>query len=236
MHPFAKRSFEFFKSSYVIKKKNPKILDLGSMDINGTIKNQIDFESKYIGVDLEPGKNVDVVLENPYKLPFEDNNFDFVISISTFEHIEFFWESFIEILRVLKSDGLFFLNAPASGHFHRHRTDNWRFYPDAGSSLVNWGKKKGFNPELLESFIHNYSGREGTNDFVAVFIKDEKYKNKYNDRILNSFKDFRNGKIDNNKNILNFKKLMQDQDNWGWKLYYKLNKFFDKVNKKILRR
>ena len=89
---------------------------------------------------------------------------------------------------------------------------------------------------MLESFIHNYSGREGTNDFVAVFIKDEKYKNNYNDRILNSFKDFRNGKIDNNKNILNFKKLMQDQDNWGWKLYYKLNKFFDKINKKILRK
>ena len=131
---------------------------------------------------------------------------------------------------------MFFLNAPASGHFHRQRTDNWRFYPDAGSSLVNWGKKKGFNPELLESFIHNYSGREGTNDFVAVFIKDEKYKNKYNVRILNSFKNFRNGKIDSSKNILNFKKLMQDQDNWGWRLYFKLNKFFDKINKKILRR
>ena len=82
---------------------------------------------------------------------------------------------------------------------------------------------------MFFSFICN-------NNFVAVFIKDEKYKTTYDDRILNSFKDFRNGIIDNNKNILNFKKLMQDQDNWGWKLYYKLNKFLDKINKKILRK
>ena len=113
MHPFAKRSFEFFKSSYVIKKKNPKILDLGSMDINGTIKNQIDFESSYIGADLEPGKNVDVVLENPYKLPFEDNSFDFVIAFASIYMLNFsgVLSALREIQRVCKGTSYVTLGA-----------------------------------------------------------------------------------------------------------------------------
>ena len=42
-----------------------------------------------------------------------NNSIDIVVSISTFEHTEFFWETFLEILRVLKPNGLFFLNAPS---------------------------------------------------------------------------------------------------------------------------
>ena len=95
--------------------------------------------------------------------------------------------------------------------------------------MINWGKKKGYNPELLESFIHDYSGREGTNDFVGIFIKDEKFSNSYVDRILHNFKEFRNGKINTEEKILNQKKFMQDQDNWGWKLFYKLNKLLAKI-------
>ena len=36
-------------------------------------------------------ENVDLVLKDPYKLPFDDNSIDVIISISTFEHTEFFW-------------------------------------------------------------------------------------------------------------------------------------------------
>ena len=30
--------------------------------------------------------------------------------------------------------------------------------------------------------------------------------------------------------LLNFKLFMQDQDNYGWKLYFKINKFLKKLN------
>jgi|TARA_B100001540_G_scaffold233642_1_gene207858 SAM-dependent methyltransferase len=229
MHPFAKKSFEFFKKNYIKNFSNPRIVDLGSMNVNGTIKDQIDFNSDYTGVDLSEGENVDVVLKDPYKLPFENNSIDIVVSISTFEHMEFFWDAFLEILRILKPNGLFLLNVPSNGPFHRHDTDNWRFYPDAGSTLTNWGKKNGFDPVLLESFTHNYSGREGTSDFVAVFLKDKKFEENYKNRILDSFKDFRNGKTNKTDQIINFKRFTQDQDNWGWKLFYKFNKILEKV-------
>jgi SAM-dependent methyltransferase len=228
MHTFAKKSFEFFKKTYLSKFNNPKIVDVGSLDINGSIRDQVNFKSEYIGVDLTEGKNVDKVLENPYKLPFDDNSIDIIVSISVFEHVEFFWETFLEMLRVLKPNGLLFINAPANGHYHRHDSDNWRFYPDAGESLSKWGKQKGYNCVLLESFIHDYTGRERNNDFVAVFLKDKKNQDIYKDRIIDNYKNFRNGKTNRNDEIINLKLYMQDQDNYGWKLFYKINKFLTK--------
>ena len=110
MHTFAKKSFEYFKKTYLSKFDNPKIVDVGSLDINGSIRDQVNFKSDYIGVDLAEGKNVDKVLENPYRLPFDDNSTDIIVSISVFEHVEFFWETFLEMLRILKPNGLLFLS------------------------------------------------------------------------------------------------------------------------------
>jgi SAM-dependent methyltransferase len=71
-----------------------------------------------------------------YKLPFADGSVDVVLSSSCFEHSEFFWLLFLEILRVLRPEGLFYLNAPSNGPFHRYPVDCWRFYPDSGNALV----------------------------------------------------------------------------------------------------
>ena len=79
--------------------------------LNAGKKNMVQNDFKYTGVDIIKGENVDIVLNDPYKFPFEDGTIDAIISISTFEHTEFFWLTYLEILRVLKSDGLFFLNA-----------------------------------------------------------------------------------------------------------------------------
>jgi SAM-dependent methyltransferase len=232
MHQSALKSFVYFKKKYLLKMKKPKIVDLGSLDINGSIKNEINFDCEYIGIDLAPGNNVQIVLKDPYNFPFEDNSVDAITSISTFEHVDFFWESFLEILRVLKPGGLFFLNAPYNGHFHRHDRDNWRFYPDAGNTLSKWGQIKGYkNVLLLESFVSDYSGKEGQNDFVGVFIKDKNHKNNFKDRIIDDFKDFRNGFVDRQESVINHKRMSQDQDNWGWKLFYKLNKLIYKIKK-----
>ena len=149
MHLSAIQSFKDFKKAYLNKINHEiKILEIGSQSINESIKKYLNENFKYIGADIESGHNVDIVLKDPYKLPFEDNSIDVVISISTFEHTEFFWLSYLEILRVLKPSGLFFLNAPSNSKFHRHSTDNWRFYPDSSLALRNWGLKNGYNPEV----------------------------------------------------------------------------------------
>ena len=144
MHDSALESFTNFKNTYLDPRKDKSIsvVEIGSLAVNSSIKNIVQNDFKYTGVDIIKGENVDIVLNDPYKFPFEDGTIDAIISISTFEHTEFFWLTYLEILRVLKSDGLFFLNAPSNSKFHRHSTDNWRFYPDSSISLEKWGKKK----------------------------------------------------------------------------------------------
>jgi len=109
---------------------------------------------KYIGVDIEEGSNVDLIIKND-KVPLDDSSVDVVVSSSCLEHSEFFWESFLEMARIVKPGGFIHLSVPSSGAVHRHPTDNWRFYPDSGKALANYAKKNGYNIELLETFIEN---------------------------------------------------------------------------------
>lgn len=231
MHDSALESFTNFKNTYLDPRKDKSIsvVEIGSLAVNSSIKNIVQNDFKYTGVDIIKGENVDIVLNDPYKFPFEDGTIDAIISISTFEHTEFFWLTYLEILRVLKSDGLFFLNAPSNSKFHRHSTDNWRFYPDSSISLEKWGKKNNYNPKVLEHYTNYCKGRDIWNDYVSVTIKDQKFSKNYPNRIIDKKKDFTNGRKDNSEKILNYQELPQDQNNWGWKIYYKLRKFLNKV-------
>lgn len=149
-----------------------KVLDLGSQDINGSIRQVCPKQFSYVGIDFVDGKGVDIVLEDAYSLPFPDGSVDIVVSSSCFEHSEFFWLTFLEIQRVLKPNGLFYLNAPSAGHYHRHPVDCWRFFPDSGQALANWSRRNGYRTLLLESFIQD----EGEwRDYVAVYLKDSTF-------------------------------------------------------------
>ena len=81
-----------------------------------------------------------IVLDDPYKVPLEDNYADVVVSGQMFEHCEFFWLSFLEMVRVVRPGGYIFLIAPMHGKVHRYPVDCWRFYPDAYAALAKWGK------------------------------------------------------------------------------------------------
>jgi len=210
MHPTAMKNCESFFASYsrFFEGKNISVVDIGSQDVNGSLKQVCPDDFSYTGVDFEKAKGVDIVLEDPYVLPFEDESVDIVLSSSCFEHSEMFWLSFLEILRILKPSGLFYLNAPSDGEVHRYPVDCWRFYPDSGQALVTWGKRNGFNPKLLENYTQ-IGGR--WNDYVAIFLKDSSNESKFNERILNHKKDFENGSISHSKKILNPSKLTQNQ-------------------------
>ena len=233
MHDSALESFIEFKKIYLDNKQSKKIAitEIGSQAINSSVKNSLNEKYDYTGVDITAGKNVDIVLKDPYKLPFSDESIDAVISISTFEHTEFFWLTYLEILRILKPDGLFFLNVPSNSKFHRHSSDNWRFYPDSSIALEKWGIKNNYNPKVLEHYTNLENGRDIWNDYVSITIKDKKFIDKYEKRILDFKKNFTNGRKNNFQGIINFQEMPQDQNNWGWKAYYKFRKFLHKIKK-----
>lgn len=197
MHPSAmmncKSFFDAYAESYSSNER-VRVVDIGSQDVNGSLRSVTPAEYEYIGVDFVEGKGVDVILDDPYRLPFADGSVDIILSSSCFEHSEMFWIVFLEIIRVLKPKGLFYLNVPSNGLFHRYPVDCWRFYPDSGRALVSWAKRNSYNTALLESYIS--SQVVGIwNDFVAVFLKDERFVSDFPKRILDVKDDVANGLV-----------------------------------------
>lgn len=197
MHPTAMLNCRNFFECYgpEFDRGGPvKVIEIGAQDINGSLRQTCPNTFEYIGVDFVAGPGVDVVLSDPYSLPFLDAEADIVLSSSCFEHSEMFWLVFLEVLRVLKPRGLFYLNVPSNGVFHRHPVDCWRFYPDSGNALATWAGRNGIPTMLLESFVcSQLDNGAWWNDFVAVFVKDEAHAHRYPARMLEHKADFANG-------------------------------------------
>lgn len=142
------------------------IIDIGSCDVNGSYRPIFERPGwNYIGVDLAQGKNVDVVLDSPYQLPFRSDYADCIVTGQTFEHIEFFWLTWNEMVRVLKPGGFIFLIAPSCGIEHRYPVDCWRFYPDGFQALAKYS-----DMEMLEVHTDRDLGTDW-GDTVGVFRK-----------------------------------------------------------------
>jgi len=167
MHESAKINALKFVTKY-INKKEPYILDVGSYNINGTLKEVCPVNSIYTGIDVELGDNVDCVIKD-YNFPLEDNTFDVVMSSSTFEHCDFFWLVFLEMVRCVKPNGYIYINVPSSGYAHTFPIDAWRFYPDAGAVLSKWANFNNYNTVLAESYIDESS--EYWKDNVIIIQK-----------------------------------------------------------------
>lgn len=146
MHDTSYKHMKEMAQKYLGDMEPGIVVDIGSMDVNGSYRDI--FENLgwiYQGVDLSPGKNVDIVLEDVYTISLEEGYADLVISGQAFEHIEFFWKTWLEIVRILKPGGMIFLITPSRGPEHRYPVDCWRFYPDSYHALAKYGEI-----ELLE--------------------------------------------------------------------------------------
>lgn len=203
MHVTAEQNARRFFDTYV-NNKTGDFLEIGSYLSSFNIRSLAPKGSNYVGVDLGSGPGVDVVLTDPYKLPFEDDSFDFVISSSCFEHSEFFWLTYMEVMRVLKPSGLFYLNAPSNGDFHRFPVDCWRFFPDSGNALSNWSRRNGMNTAVVEQYTSN-NGNDIWSDYISIFIKDIDTIGLYPNRITTNFNDYTNGSIFPHEILLNKK-------------------------------
>ncbi|NCU38323.1 methyltransferase domain-containing protein [Candidatus Saccharibacteria bacterium] len=176
MHPSALKYAKCFFEVYCANSDGWTVLDIGSQNVNGSLKDVCPESMKYVGVDFASGNGVDVVLDDPYKLPFEKESADIIVCSSCFEHSQFFWLLFLEMVRCLKAGGFLYLNVPSNGSLHRYPVDCWRFYPDSGKALADWAAREGTPISLVESFVGarsegNIEDGGGWNDYVAVFCK-----------------------------------------------------------------
>ena len=144
MHQSSMEKMTAFRDRYLSAKiyESLHILDLGSQDVNGSYRSLFsELLWDYTGLDMAPGDNVDIVLNDPYHWKeFKSNSVDVLISGQAFEHIQYIWISILEVARVLKPGGFGCIVVPSSGVEHRYPFDCWRIYPDGLIALANWAE------------------------------------------------------------------------------------------------
>lgn len=210
MHDTALENSKYFFDTYTAGRSGLRIIEIGSQDVSGSVRVNAPPNCEYIGLDFAAGPGVDRIVDDPYSLPIEDDFADIVVSSSCFEHSEFFWLLFNEAQRILKPNGLCYINAPSNGAFHRYPVDCWRFYPDSGVALQKWARRCGYRTTLLESFI-SLRKNDQWNDFVAVFVKNEIYAENYPNRIHLRREDFMNARNFGSNSFKNPSNLTEDQ-------------------------
>lgn len=179
---------------YMEKGRRYRVLDFGS----GTSPRQTlthrsllgEYDCEYTGVDIRPGKNIDVVMKKPYRIPLRSRSVDVVLSGQVFEHVPFFWASMLEIARVMRPLAYFFLTAPSRGHIHS-TYDCWRIYPDGLRAMAAWSRltlREGYTdfpprirpgPDGRARRKHDFAEIDSENyywgDTVGVFQKPAQY-------------------------------------------------------------
>jgi SAM-dependent methyltransferase len=144
MHQSSYEKMRAFRARYLAAKAAEPlvILDVGAMDVNGSYRPLFDEPAwHYRGADLEAGRNVDLVLKDPYYFDgMRTNSLDVLVSGQALEHMPHFWLFFLEVFRCLKPGGLCCVIAPSGGYEHRYPVDCWRFYPDGMRTAAEYAR------------------------------------------------------------------------------------------------
>jgi SAM-dependent methyltransferase len=113
----------------------PRVLELGA---RGTrIDPRLQGVGEYVGFDIHPGPNVDVVGDVHTLTQSLEGPFDAIYAISTFEHLAMPWKALLEINAVLRDGGLLFLATHEAWPQHELPWDFWRYSPAAFQALLN---------------------------------------------------------------------------------------------------
>ncbi|HSZ56524.1 MAG TPA: methyltransferase domain-containing protein [Tepidisphaeraceae bacterium] len=115
-----------------------RVLEVGSCDINGTVRPVFSDASEYIGVDASEGAGVDRVLDaHDILATFGPESFHTVICCEMLEHDSQPWVSVPQLHAVLKPGGHLLVTTPTFGFpLHRHPRDYWRFGEDAYREFI----------------------------------------------------------------------------------------------------
>lgn len=135
-------------------KEGMRILEIGSREVTGLSNARKEFsKAEYIGFDLYPGNNVDVV-GDAHKLSSyfnKEEKFNIIYSSACFEHFAMPWLVAIEIAKLLKIGGIVFVETHFSFSSHERP---WHFYQFSDMALKTlFSNALGF--ECIEAGMSN---------------------------------------------------------------------------------
>ena len=126
-----KEQVDFFTS--VFKKFPNKFIDkdfieIGSLIINGSLREIFVKSKSYLGVDIGPGPGVDLIKKG-HEVDIADNSFDVALSAECFEHDKYWEQTFQKMIDLVKSGGMIVFSCATTG-----RAEHGTSRTDAGSS------------------------------------------------------------------------------------------------------
>jgi SAM-dependent methyltransferase len=112
----------FFKAVVEANKtlvEGASVLEIGSYDVNGSVRKVFAAAGRYLGVDLVAGPGVDLVGFG-HELDHRDGSYDVVISGECFEHDPHWRETFSNMVRMTRPGGLLAFSCASRG-----RPEHW---------------------------------------------------------------------------------------------------------------
>jgi SAM-dependent methyltransferase len=114
------------------------VLEIGSLNVNGEVRDLFADATKYTGVDMCEGEGVNIKI-NGHDLmgEFDAGTFDTIICLNTLEHDDLFWQTLFCINSLIKKDGILIISTPTFGFpQHNHPEDYYRFGIDAYKKVI----------------------------------------------------------------------------------------------------
>lgn len=186
MHESSYLLMKDFRDRYLDDRRDDNlcIYDFGSQDVNGTYRNLFSEKSwKYVGIDLVKGNNVDIILSEKYEWKeIHEKSCDVFISGQVFEHVEYFWASFLEVERIMKNDALCCIIVPSSGMEHKYPVDCYRFFRDGASALAKFAGLQALEISTSNETDRVYS--DGSEQWRDTRLIAKKTRSSLNARIL----------------------------------------------------
>jgi SAM-dependent methyltransferase len=114
--------------------RGKRVLEVGSRYVNGSVRPMIQRfldPREYIGIDLEPGKYVDLVLPAEKIVEkFGEESFDTIVSTEVLEHVHNWRLVINQLKKALKPGGFLYITTRSKGFpFHSYPYDYWRYEP-----------------------------------------------------------------------------------------------------------
>lgn len=150
MAHYNQRQFcERVKRRFPKKFNKVKVLDIGSLDINGSNRDLFE-NSDYLGIDVGKGRNVDLVcIGHEFEGP--DNYYDTIITTEALEHDMYYEKTIKNVMRMLKPGGLFVMTCATTGR------------PEHGTKRTS-----PIDAPLLEGEWSDYYKNLTEQDFLAI--------------------------------------------------------------------
>ena len=129
-----------------------RILEIGSYNVNGSVRTLLNTSGEYIGVDLKEGPGVDAISYG-HEVAYDDAYFDVTLSGECFEHDPYWRETFMNMVRMTRPGGLVVFTCASGGRLE-HGTSRTDRMDSPGTQARGLDYYRNLSEKDFEATIH----------------------------------------------------------------------------------